>query len=92
MVLVFILLLVAVLVKYGAFGWRTKELLSEALRPALLLGGVGFALGFFGPMIFAPGANQGPLLGILITGPGGFALGLAVGVFRAWRSYRTQPL
>ena len=31
----------------------------------------------------APGANQGPLLGIFITGPLGFLAGLAWGVFRA---------
>ena len=36
---------------------------------ALVTGGIGFAVGFFGPMIFIPGANQGPLLGIFITGP-----------------------
>lgn len=46
---------------------------------AALAGGVGFMLGFFGPMIIAPGANQGPLLGIFITGPLGFALGFPLG-------------
>jgi hypothetical protein len=39
--------------------------------------------GFFGPMLLALGANQGPLLGIFITGPLGFLAGLAWGVFRA---------
>jgi len=34
-------------------------------------------------MLIAPGANQGPLLGIFITGPLGFLAGLAWGVFRA---------
>ena len=42
---------------------------------ALLVGGIGFAGGFFGPMIFTPEANQGPLLGIFITGPIGFLVG-----------------
>jgi hypothetical protein len=37
---------------------------------------VGFAAGFFGPLAFNPEANQGPLLGILITGPAGLILGL----------------
>lgn len=50
---------------------------------ALLVGGIGFVLGFFGPMVFAPGANQGPLLGIFITGPGGALLG-AVGGALYW--------
>ena len=45
----------------------------------VILGGIGFAGGFFGPMIFTPQSNQGPLLGILITGPGGFVLGCIVG-------------
>lgn len=42
---------------------------------ALVTGAVGFSAGFFGPMIFVPGANQGPLLGIFITGPLGLMLG-----------------
>jgi len=50
---------------------------------ALVLGGVGFAAGFFGPMALRPDANQGPMLGIFITGPGGAVLGLVLGtVFR----------
>jgi hypothetical protein len=46
---------------------------------ALILGSIGLLLGFFGPMIFAPGANQGPMLGIFITGPGGAVLGAVLG-------------
>lgn len=42
---------------------------------AVVTGGLGFCAGFFGPLLFTPGANQGPLLGIFITGP----LGLVVG-------------
>jgi hypothetical protein len=48
----------------------------SVLTWALGLGVVGFAAGFFGPMIFAPDANQGPLVGILFSGPGGVVLGL----------------
>ena len=44
--------------------------------------------GFFGPMVFAPGANQGPLLGILITGPIGVLVGLGVGL---WRESKRRP-
>jgi hypothetical protein len=40
----------------------------------------GFVVGFFGPLVFAPEANQGPLLGLFITAPAG---GL-VGVLGAW--------
>src|SRR3954452_15735551 len=53
---------------------------------ALVLGVTGFAAGFFGPIIFSPDANQGPLLGLLITGPGGALLGAVLGfVVRAAR-------
>lgn len=91
MPLLLILLALAVLVRYGVFGTGWKSILREAIRPAMVLGGIGFAVGFFGPMIFAPGANQGPMLGIFITGPGGFVLGLIVGAFRAWNASRTSP-
>jgi len=70
----------------GAIVWRIARgstvNLVRMVQPALVVGGVGFAAGFFGPMIFAPGANQGPLLGILITGPLGFLGGLVYGVVR----------
>lgn len=45
----------------------------------LVLGAVGFLAGFIGPVVFNPEANQGPLLGIFITGPGGAILGLILG-------------
>lgn len=58
-----------------------------ALHGALVVGGIGFVVGFFGPLIFAPGANQGPLLGIFITGPLGALAGAIGGVVRwKWRS------
>jgi hypothetical protein len=44
------------------------------------LGVVGFLCGFFGPMLLAPEANQGPMLGIFISGPGGAALGAILGL------------
>jgi hypothetical protein len=52
---------------------------TGALWGALILGGIGFAGGFFGPIVFAPEANQGPLLGIFITGPIGAMLGGVLG-------------
>lgn len=49
----------------------------------LIAGGIGFGAGFFGPMVFDPAGNQGPLVGILISGPGGALVGLVLfGVFR----------
>ena len=63
------------------YTWRRTDsaaadgLLAMTLGGALVVGGIGFVGGFFGPMIFAPDSNQGPLLGLLITGPLGFVIG-----------------
>jgi hypothetical protein len=71
----------------GKYVWRATEssssggLLYPTLGGAFVVGGVAFAAGFFGPMIFTPEANQGPLLGLLITGPLGFVLGGVGGFF-----------
>jgi hypothetical protein len=78
-----LLIALALAVRSGAFGERWRSRLRRAIGPALLVGGIGFAAGFFGPMVFAPDANQGPLLGIFITGPLGFLGGLTWGVFQA---------
>jgi len=64
----------------GRFVWRqTGDLSRGRIRPALLgaviVGAIGFIGGFFGPLIFTPDANQGPLLGLFITGPLGVLLG-----------------
>ena len=54
-------------------------MIRSALRGGCLLGAIGFAVGYVGPIVFMPESNQGPLLGIFITGPGGFLLGLVLG-------------
>lgn len=72
--------LVAARLTWFQSGARTGSRLRSAFLGALVLGTLGFALGFFGPMIFAPGANQGPMLGIFITGPGGALLGALLGL------------
>ena len=54
---------------------------------ALVTGAIGFSVGFFGPILLTPGANQGPLLGIFITGPLGFLLG-GIGGAVCWRVHR----
>lgn len=46
---------------------------------AAVVGIAGFCAGFFGPIALNPGANQGPLVGIFITGPGGALFGLILG-------------
>ena len=60
-------------------GWFVHALLGSSI-----LGGIGFIGGFFGPMIFKPEANQGPLLGIFITGPLGAILGGIGGALVDW--------
>jgi hypothetical protein len=50
------------------------------LLGALIVGDIGFTAGFFGPIIFTPKSNQGPLLGIFFTGPLGFVAGAIIGV------------
>jgi hypothetical protein len=52
---------------------------------ALFVGSLAFLAGFVGPMVLRPSANQGPLLGIFVTGPIGLAVGLAWGLLRARR-------
>src|SRR5262245_36230402 len=56
--------------------------IKHVLLGGLIVGSIGFALGFFGPLIWAPEANQGPLLGIFITGPIGFLVGATIGWFK----------
>ena len=60
-------------------------LAGAAVAGALVVGGIGFCLGFFGPMLVAPDANQGPMLGLFITGPLGFVAGGIGGAARWWR-------
>lgn len=64
---------------------------ASAAKGGCLLGLIGFAGGFFGPMIFAPDANQGPMLGIFFTGPAGLVLGLLIGAVVGW-CRRHEPL
>jgi hypothetical protein len=69
----------------GWFVWRKLAtfgygVISSIFVGAVLLGGIGFTAGFFGPIIFMPESNQGPLLGLFITGPLGFVVGAVAGL------------
>jgi hypothetical protein len=57
----------------------TRARIGNSWRIGWIVGAVGLALGFVGPLLVTPSANLGPLLGILITGPGGFVLGALAG-------------
>ena len=50
------------------------------LGQAVLLGGTGFVAGYVFPVLRMPYANQGPLMGFLLTGPAGFCAGLILGL------------
>lgn len=82
----------------GRLVWRRPEsssgtpgLARAVAMGALLVGGIGFFAGFLGPMILSPDSNQGPMLGIFITGPLGFILGGVGGAIR-YRSRRGRGL
>jgi hypothetical protein len=50
-----------------------------SVRCALVLGAVGFAAGFLGPMVLNPESNIGPIIGILFSGPAGVIAGGSLG-------------
>jgi hypothetical protein len=58
-------------------GHRTasRTRIQSSWRLGWIIGGVGLAIGFVGPLVVDPKASLGPLLGILVTGPGGFVVG-----------------
>ena len=57
---------------------RTSKVISPLSR-AVILGVMGFATGYIGPLRYS--MAQGPLLGIFVTGPVSFAVGLGLGWF-----------
>jgi hypothetical protein len=65
---------------------RARTRMKYALLGGVLVGGTGFVLGFFGPILLTPSANQGPLLGIFVSGPLGFFVGAVAG----WIYSRTR--
>jgi len=75
-------LLIAILI--GIVVWTKIKNISTGLPAYIFAGGIlvgttSFIFGFFGPLIFAPSNNLGPLLGIFFTGPFGFLFGLFLG-------------
>ena len=64
-------------------GWYAWKLVAgervgvgiSVICGALMLGGLGFIIGFLGPMIVAKDTSQGPLVGVVMTAPLGIILG-----------------
>ena len=76
----------------GMYTWFQTGSVSRGLAKCIVLGavitgGLGFVAGFIGPIIFTPGANQGPLLGFF-TGPLGFVVGAVGGAMYFFTSNR----
>jgi len=55
---------------------------------AFTLGCTGLICGYFGPIILNPGANQGPLLGIFISGPISLFVGIFLGLVAGFASLK----
>ena len=64
---------------------ESENYLLLTAAAVVAIGGVDFLCGFIGPIILNPASNQGPLLGIFITGPLGALLGTALGIVAAAR-------
>ena len=52
---------------------------------AFVLGSIGYQVGLNAPIIFAPDASLGPMLGIILTGPAAFLIGIVGGIISASR-------
>jgi hypothetical protein len=68
------------------------RVLKFTLLGGIIVGGIGFVAGFVGPIIFTPKSNQGPLLGIFITGPLGFIVGALAGSLISLFTARKPPV
>ena len=67
----------------------SRASIGACWRSGWVVGGVGLAIGFVGPLVLYPKSGLGPLLGILATGPLGFVVGaLGAGVVRAAQGSR----
>lgn len=72
-------------------GWYSWKLVAgekvgvgvSVVCGALMLGGIGFIIGFLGPMIVAKDTSQGPLVGVFIAVPLGVIMGSIGGYFLA---------
>jgi hypothetical protein len=83
------LLMIAVLAT-AWFAWPSgRTWVRRAWAIGWIVGAAAWAIGYFGPAFWDPDADQAWLLGVLVTGPLGFALAsasvLVVGVVRSRR-------
>lgn len=83
--------IIAAIVVWRTMSTKPRRPLAFIVLGAILGGSIGFAGGFFRPIIFAPDANQGPLLGLFITGPLGVLAG-AIGGGIYWSISKARKL
>lgn len=69
---------------WKSLGKKTENFTRYVLMGGVITGAILFLAGFIGPMIFIPSSNQGPMLGLFITGPLGFLIGLLGGGIYWW--------
>jgi hypothetical protein len=60
---------------------KSRVQIKFTVLGAVIIGCISFAVGFVGPILLAPRSNQGPLLGIFVTGPFGVVAGAMIGAF-----------
>src|SRR6266850_2079948 len=58
----------------------SRKVLTFPAIATVLLGAIGFGVGYYGPLELNPDASIGPLLGIFFTGPLWVAIGLIGGL------------
>jgi len=56
-----------------------RNVIISSLAGAILLGGLGFAVGYWQPGWFGSHGNLAPLVGVFVTGPIAFLVGALVG-------------
>ncbi|NNK64535.1 MAG: hypothetical protein HKO98_15155, partial [Gemmatimonadetes bacterium] len=69
---------------------RHREAIRSGVVGGTLVGGVGFAAGFLGPILLGLGP-QGPLMGIFMTGPLGAVIGGVLGALVGWLRWEDPP-
>lgn len=84
---------VAATFAWCSMDWKEPGLGSAISSGSLIAGSIGLVAGYFGPLFLSPATDQGPLLGLILTGPVGFLAGGAFGGLRwIWRSRNHAPL
>jgi hypothetical protein len=59
------------------------HLFDNIIKSVIWIGGISFAVGFVGPLIFLSSNNLGPLIGIFATGPIGSLVGVIWGIVKS---------